>query len=258
MASLQNNATLLVESGANVNKRAKRIDTMLIQAVMENDINTVHCLIESGVDVNVPGLKGRTPLMIAAYNTGNQCIDLLIEAAADVNAVDKILGYTALMCAVKIDHFPAVKKLIHAGAHVNVVSRQGMTALKLAMEQGHDLCVQTLIQAGATIDGTTVDSATHDQYSTPNVNLKNVCRETVRKRLLQLSHLNLFVTVPQLDLPFSLINYLLFTEHCTGSIDDDEVALFERSKERISSCPSLVHQMEKTWGCAKMLKQLEI
>ena len=40
--------------------------------------------------------------------------------------------------------------------------------------------------------------------------LKHFCRETIRKHLLQMSKTNLFVQVPKIRLPSSLIHYLLY------------------------------------------------
>ena len=42
------------------------------------------------------------------------------------------------------------------------------------------------------------------------MNLKHLCRQFIRKHLLQMSPVNLFVRVPQLGLPTLLQDYLLF------------------------------------------------
>ena len=51
------------------------------------------------------------------------------------------------------------------------------------------------------------------------LNLKHLCRETIRKHLLQLDpHENLFHRVPRLGLPALLQRYLLYNQ----TLDDDD------------------------------------
>ena len=50
-----------------------------------------------------------------------------------------------------------------------------------------------------------------------DMSLIHFCRETIRKQLLQMSPVNLFVQVPQLGLPTLLQDYLLLNV----SLDDD-------------------------------------
>ena len=88
-----------------------------------------------------------------------------------------------------------------------------------------------LYAAGETIDGTTVevrnwygymDELPVPDYLLPNeylkLSLKHMCRETIRKHLLAIEpHQHLFGRIPQLGLPSSLTDYLLFYV----SFDDD-------------------------------------
>ena len=72
----------------------------------------------------------------------------LIKEGADVNVVDKN-GATALHKASYWDHSEIVKMLIEAGANVNVVNKYGITALHLASLLGHSEIVKILKEAGA-------------------------------------------------------------------------------------------------------------
>ena len=60
--------------------------------------------------------------------------------------------------------------------------------------------------------------------------LKNLCREVIRKQLLQMSPVNLFVRVPQLGLPAALEKYLL---HDVSLDDDLEAVTNQLSRLRI-------------------------
>ena len=62
-------------------------------------------------------------------------VQMLIEAGADINAVDKLLGRTALMDAVKEGHIEVVQTLIERGADVNIEDRWDTTALDEAKDE---------------------------------------------------------------------------------------------------------------------------
>jgi ankyrin repeat protein len=72
----------------------------------------------------------------------------LIEAGADINAVDKN-GITALQRASSWGRSDVVKMLIEAGADVNVVGVNGRTALYWASYWGYSEIVKILKEAGA-------------------------------------------------------------------------------------------------------------
>lgn len=73
----------------------------------------------------------------------------LLEEAADVN-VREGDGMTALHWAAKAGHAGIAEALIHAGAHVDELTRLGAyTPLHLASQGGHARIVQALLAAGA-------------------------------------------------------------------------------------------------------------
>ena len=76
-----------------------------------------------------------------------------------------------------------------------------------------------LYAAGETLDGTYVDKIPEElKFEDEKVELKQICREAIRKHLLKLDpHQHLFSRIPQLGLPF-LTEYLLFNQ----SLDDDD------------------------------------
>ena len=55
------------------------------------------------------------------------------------------------------------------------------------------------------------------------MSLKHLCRKAIRKHLLKMSPVNLFVQVPQLGLPTLLQEYLLFNVYLDDDDDDDDV-----------------------------------
>ena len=59
-------------------------------------------------------------------------------------------GVTALMNASEGGHEVCVNTLLQAGADVNKRSNNGFTAYKFAMKRNHQACMQRLLQADAT------------------------------------------------------------------------------------------------------------
>ena len=87
-----------------------------------------------------------------------------------------------------------------------------------------------LLAAGETLQVDKIrDSATCCAVFTEwDLNLANICRETIRKHLLQMSDVNLFVRVPRLGLPTALVDYMLYNTSVNNNdsgiddnIDDD-------------------------------------
>ncbi len=161
------------------------------EAKYNMDVSFLHVILAYGIDPNVPDSKGRTPLMIAAIDEDleEDVIDELLYFEADINAQDK-RGLTALMWAVAgVDKMPdvmmpalirtggiraegwekwcafialytaahhemqidIVRRLIEAGADVNIVDERGMNALMYALANGDNDSADLLSEAGAKI-----------------------------------------------------------------------------------------------------------
>ena len=149
-------------------------------------------LLENGAKPDIPDANGRTPLMIAVIDEEIEdgVIDTLLEFGADIDASDK-KGLTALMWAVAgVDKSPnlmlpalirtgglraegwqkwcafislytaarhelqidIVRRLIEAGADVNIIDNKGMNAIMYALMNGDDETADILSDAGAQIN----------------------------------------------------------------------------------------------------------
>ncbi len=75
----------------------------------------------------------------------------LIEAGADVNVINKY-GKTPLLMASRNGHTEVVKLLLQAKADVNAKDRIGSTALRNASNSGHLDIVQVLLEKGADVN----------------------------------------------------------------------------------------------------------
>ena len=219
---------LLIKAGADTNQISKALH----YAANYSSEKCVNRLIQAGADVNFLDLRGRTALMKAVKKDYSKCAELLIGAGADVNIADD-LGDTALMYAASYyeqstsNDTRFITELLKAGAHVNKRNRFKQNALEnhiaLRLHVSREQCM-VLQAAGEITDGTSVNQYNGEgevylQNSVPEfllrkdlrLCLKHACRETIRKRLIDIDpHKHLFDRLPQLGLPHSLTEYLLY------------------------------------------------
>ena len=236
---------MLIKAGADVNAKNSDGETALIFIALYDLVESVKALIEAGADVNAGrSIAGRTALFFASES---KCVDVLLEAGADVNITDDD-GNTALHLSVHLDdddddgddddkdyvgynifwHHQNVKRLLRAGIHINKFNTTKSTnALETFLDykdQDADPftedSIKILYAAGETIDGSEGDEVLQElQSEDEKLELKNICREAIRKHLLKLDlHSNLFSRIPELGLPSILTEYLLYNQ----SLDDDD------------------------------------
>jgi len=98
------------------------LDSELIEAVEEGDVERVRGLLERGADPDARDEDGRTPLYIAAANGSVEVARLLLKHGADVNA-RAIDGSTPLHLAVAFGHLDVAELLLERGADVNAGNR---------------------------------------------------------------------------------------------------------------------------------------
>jgi len=123
---------LLIKNGANLYERSSDGGTVLMYAVLYEQIEIIKLLINIGVDLNEKDYYGSTALMKAVHN--NRYIDiveLLIKKGADVNQKDNN-GMTALMWAAKYNSVEIVELLLKNGAKVDETDNDGKTAFDYA------------------------------------------------------------------------------------------------------------------------------
>ena len=233
----------LIEAGADVNACSTQ-GTPLFYAASKGRYECVDLLIKSGADVNHKSQYGTTALMRAARAGCDKCLNLLTEAGVDVNA-SEITGNNALLEASRSKNVKSVQLIIKAGAEVNRVNEVLLEFLnkrlsinsrvtkKIAMllfAAGQELDGATVTWFGedffrsrddkyATLVGTTIEWCKLDPVDSTespsdvgiDLDLKNKCREIIRKTLMRANpHVQLFITIPQLGLPSSINNYLLY------------------------------------------------
>jgi ankyrin repeat protein len=138
-----------------VNARDKDGLTALWYAIKDGNADRAKALISAGADVNEKyGDYDHTVLMRAAGRAAGTraavLVKILIAAGADVNVMSKN-GETALMEAADNGDVDLVEILIAAGADVMAKAAVGGTALRSAATKGNTGVVKTLIAAGVDV-----------------------------------------------------------------------------------------------------------
>ena len=149
-------AELLIEPGADADKKDTFGRTALMMAVENIWLEGVELLIGSGTNVDEKDSFYRTALTRAAENGNHQLVNVLIQAGADLNIIEQedylsSSGRTALMYAAKSGNVQCVESLLKSGADVNVVFEFAFTALTYAADSGSREILHLLINAGARI-----------------------------------------------------------------------------------------------------------
>ena len=134
--------------------------TALHEAVDKNHADVVQVLIDAGADIEKRDSVGRTPLILACVRGCLDAVKVLVQAGAELRVTDSnddtcliTVGtennFTALLEAVGKNHAAVVQVLIDAGADIEEEDSDGCTPLVLACMEGFLHIVKVLVQAGA-------------------------------------------------------------------------------------------------------------
>ena len=155
---------LLLEKGADVNRKGMHGITALGSAATHGYEGIVRLLLERGADVNGKGIHGRVALGSAAMYGYEGVVRLLLEREVDVNAKGDD-GITALYMAAKFGHEEIVRLLLDRGADANTKGKNGKVALKGAAWSGYERVVRLLLDRGADVNAKTNDGTTALDYA---------------------------------------------------------------------------------------------
>lgn len=131
-------------------------DQLLCAAEAGDDQGVRDLANANGCDINVVSKTGYSPLMLACRAGHAHIVDELLKKKANVHIADS-LGKTALLLAIEhgngreLPNIEIVKKLIKAGACVDVCDRAGNSPLSWALSSCTLEVVQELIANGATL-----------------------------------------------------------------------------------------------------------
>jgi len=133
-------AVLINARGININLRAKNGDSALMIAAFKKNKLAVEMLLAKGAQVNNDGW---TALHYAAAAGETEIVQLLLGKSAEVDAPSPNLT-TPLMMAARSGNIYTVKAIVDAGADLNLVNEQGLSAVDFAQKAGHAEIVEGL------------------------------------------------------------------------------------------------------------------
>jgi len=159
--------TMLLDAGGDVTTRGKDGETLLMTVARGGHVEAARLLIERGAEVDARELwHGQTALMWAAAQGHPAMLRELLAHGADVNARsneeqwerqrtseprDKWLppgGLTPLLVAARENCLACVPVLVEAGADVNATTPDGISAVVIALINGHFDVAGALLEAG--------------------------------------------------------------------------------------------------------------
>jgi ankyrin repeat protein len=148
----------LLDAGADPNTTLRGGETVLMTAARTGRVGPVAALLDRGARVDATDRKGQTALMWAAADGQAVVVALLIKSGADIHHRLKS-GFTPLLFAAREGRIEVVRVLLKAGADANEAIEtdrtgrraplEGMSALTLAVENGHFELAMELVNNGA-------------------------------------------------------------------------------------------------------------
>lgn len=121
----------------------------LINAVKDGDRLLTGLFLESGLSPRICDNRGVPLICLAARRGYQSVIQALLAAGADINQVSEDRGNTPLMDAAAAGHCEVVRYLADRGAELEIRSRNGQTALLLAVGNRKVKTAKELLARGA-------------------------------------------------------------------------------------------------------------
>lgn len=131
-------ARILIERGAEVN-----LSKCLNIAATAGYLDILQLLLEKGAEINAKDSQGATPLRLSVTGNHEECVKLLLEEGANVQPEINLLG------AAKLDNPAILRLLLAQGVDVDIKDSIGATALEMAVRNGPEGSVQSLVENGA-------------------------------------------------------------------------------------------------------------
>ena len=150
----------LVRMGVPVNGES------LAQCAAEDRIREVALFLAAGFSPDTRNKAGVPLLNLAARNGKREVIRYLNLAGAQLNLQAEDRGTSAIMDSVMGKYYELALDLIKAGADVNLKSKDGQTALVVAVGEGDEKMVEALLKAGADPDISDSLGASARKYAT--------------------------------------------------------------------------------------------
>ncbi|MCL2602690.1 MAG: ankyrin repeat domain-containing protein [Treponema sp.] len=118
----------------------------------EGSVQEVSLFLAAGFSPETRNKAGVPLLNIAARKGNLEILELLIQSGAELNLQADDRGTSAILDSVMAKRYPLTVALIDAGAALDIKSKDGQTALVVAVGAGDEKAVEALLKAGADAD----------------------------------------------------------------------------------------------------------
>ncbi|XP_047184418.1 ankyrin repeat and SOCS box protein 2 isoform X2 [Scophthalmus maximus] len=149
---------LLSAHPGTINKRTEYGETVLLVAIIKEQLRCVQVLLENGADPDIPNYDKETPLYKACERNSAAMVAELLNHGVAVNT-HCIRGWSALQVAVTLNNVEICEMLLKAGANLKLTNMYGITPLFTAAQTGQVAALRFLLKQGADINSQAADGA---------------------------------------------------------------------------------------------------
>ena len=93
---------------------------------------------------------------------------------------------------------------------MNIEPGNALTTCLMRQDENQEELARLLFAAGEELNKDEIEEVPDYLKPPEQMNLMHLCRESIRKHLLQMSKMNLLVRVPELGLPSKMAAYLVY------------------------------------------------
>lgn len=129
---------LLVQAGTSVNVQNSDGVIPLYYAAYHHHLDVIDWLLKKSADPNIRFNSGQTVLFVVCVHGHSELLQTFLSAGANPNVVGIDNHESPMMFAVDNGHLECVKILINAGADLNLRTKDGNTALRIAEDNGYE------------------------------------------------------------------------------------------------------------------------
>jgi len=145
-------ARVLIENSADVNFQSTSGKTPLMMASFSGNVEVAQLLREQNASWDVLDKTGSTALHWAVDGANLDMIRWMLQDGCRVDVKDETSGWTPLMRVAAVSgNVNVAKVLIHHGANVHTMDKEGKTTLMNAALNGFEALVKLLVKKGVSV-----------------------------------------------------------------------------------------------------------